>query len=118
MRAKSYICRSYRRKTGRGAFLTTLPTPPTPILNRLSLHYIGANSYLFVNGVETYKFKVKDSEINTTPLCLGNISTRISSDNMKNAALYRYVCDFVVDYDNICVNVILDIDKYLMKNTI
>ena len=38
----------------------------------LSLHYNGANSYLFVNGTETYKFKAKDSV--ATPLCLGNIS--------------------------------------------
>ena len=37
----------------------------------LSLHYIGANSYLFVNGTEIYKFKAKDSEIVPTPLCLG-----------------------------------------------
>ena len=29
----------------------------------LSLHYNGANSYLFVNGGEIYKFKAKDSEI-------------------------------------------------------
>ena len=29
----------------------------------LSLHYNEANSYLFVNGRETYKFKAKDSEI-------------------------------------------------------
>ena len=29
----------------------------------LSLHYNGANSYLFVNGTEIYKFKAKDSEI-------------------------------------------------------
>ena len=28
----------------------------------LSLHYNEANSYLFVNGTEIYKFKVKDSE--------------------------------------------------------
>ena len=28
----------------------------------LSLHYKEANSYLFVNGTEIYKFKVKDSE--------------------------------------------------------
>ena len=28
----------------------------------LSLHYNGANSYLFVNSTEIYKFKVKDSE--------------------------------------------------------
>ena len=40
----------------------------------LSLHYNGANSYLFVNGIEIYKFKAKDSEIVATPLCLGNIS--------------------------------------------
>ena len=29
----------------------------------LSLHYNGANSYLFVNGKEIVKFKAKDSEI-------------------------------------------------------
>ena len=42
----------------------------------LSLHYNGANSYLFVNGTEMYefiKFKAKDSEIVAAPLCLGNI---------------------------------------------
>ena len=40
----------------------------------LSLHYNGANSYLFVNGIEIYKFKAKDSEIVATQLSLGNIS--------------------------------------------
>ena len=40
----------------------------------LSLHYNGANSYLFVNTKEIHKFKAKDSEIAATPLCLGNIS--------------------------------------------
>ena len=40
----------------------------------LSLHYNGANSYLFVNGTEIIKFEAKDSEIVATPLCLGNIS--------------------------------------------
>ena len=34
----------------------------------LSLHYNGANSYLFVNGTEIYKFKGKDSEIVASPL--------------------------------------------------
>ena len=38
----------------------------------LSLHYNGANSYLFVNGKEMVKFKVNDSEIVAAPLCLGN----------------------------------------------
>ena len=50
---------------------------------RLSLHYNGANSYLFINGTEIYKFKAKDSEIVATPLCLGNISKDWSVDNMK-----------------------------------
>ena len=29
----------------------------------LSLHYNGANSCLFVNGTEIYKFKAKDSKL-------------------------------------------------------
>ena len=53
----------------------------------LSLHYNGANSYLFVNGTEIYKFKAKDSEIVATPLCLGNISKDWSVDNMKKTRL-------------------------------
>ena len=40
----------------------------------LSLHYNGANSYLFVNGTEIIKFKRKDSEIVASPSCLDNIS--------------------------------------------
>ena len=39
----------------------------------LSLHHNEANSYLFVNGTEIYKFKEKDSEIAAGPLFLGNI---------------------------------------------
>ena len=50
----------------------------------LSLHYNGANSYLFVNGTEIYKFKAKDSEIVASPLCLGNFSKDWSTDYMKN----------------------------------
>ena len=39
-----------------------------------SLHYNGADRYLFVNGAEIIKFKAKDSEIVASPLSLGNIS--------------------------------------------
>ena len=49
----------------------------------LSLHYNEANSYLFVNGTEIYKFKAKDSEIVASPLCLGNISKNFSVDKIK-----------------------------------
>ena len=49
----------------------------------LSLHYNGANSYLFVNGTEIIKLKAKDSEITAYPPCLGNISKDWSVDNMR-----------------------------------
>ena len=81
----------------------------------LSLHYNGANSYLFVDGKEIHKFKAKDSEIVATPLCLGNISKDWSVDNMKKTGFNGYVYDFSVDYDAIAVDDILDIHKYLMK---
>ena len=81
----------------------------------LSLHYNGANSYLFVNGTEIYKFKAKDSEIVATPLCLGNISKDWSIDNMKRTGYTGYVYDFSVDYDAVTVNDIKNIHKYLMK---
>ena len=81
----------------------------------LNLHFNGANSYLFVNGVEIHKFKAKDSEIVATPLCLGNISNDSPVDNMKKAGLNGHVYDFSVNYDAILVDDILDIHKYLKK---
>ena len=70
---------------------------------------------MFVNGIEIYKFKAKDSEIVATPLCLGNISKDWSIDNMKKTGFNGYVYDFSVDYVAITVNDIKDIHKYLMK---
>ena len=81
------------------------------------MHYNGANSYLFVNGVEIHQFKGKDSEINTIPLCLGNISKDVfcSVDNIKKTRFHEYVYDFSVDYNSIAVDAISDIQKYVMK---
>ena len=81
----------------------------------LSLHYNAADSYLFVNGTEIIKFKVKDSEINPYELCLGNISKDWSIDNMKKTSLQGCVYDFSVDYNAISVSDILDIHKDLME---
>ena len=81
----------------------------------LSLHYNEANSYLFVNGKETVKFKAKYSEIAASPLCLGNISKDWSVDNMKKTGFTGYVYDFSVDYDSTDVDDIKYIHKYLMK---
>ena len=49
----------------------------------LSLIFSRANSYLFVNGTEIIKFKVKGSEIAAYLLCLRNISNDWSLDHMK-----------------------------------
>ena len=83
----------------------------------LSLHYNGANSYLFVNGKEIIKFKAKDSNIVPRPLCLGNISKNGSTDNMKKTGLTGYIYEFSVDYNNVVtVDDIKDIHNHLMKN--
>ena len=83
----------------------------------LSLHYNGANSYLFAKGKEIHKFTAKDSEINPYELCLGNVSKDWSVDNMKKTSLKGYIYDFSVDYDAILVFDITDIHKYLMEKT-
>ena len=73
------------------------------------------NSYVFINDVEIYKFKAKDYEISTAPLCSGNVSKNVSVDNMKKTGLSRCIHDFSVDDDTIGVDNVLDIHKYLMK---
>ena len=81
----------------------------------MSLHYNGANNYVFVNGTEIIKSKAKDSEIFPTPLYLGNITKEFFEASTKKTGLNRYVYDFSVDYDAIAVANILDIHKYLIK---
>ena len=79
------------------------------------MHYNGANSYLFVNGTEIYKFKAKDSEIKAYSLCLENISKDWSHDNTEKTGFNGYVYNFSTDYSAIDVDNIKDIHKYLMK---
>ena len=81
----------------------------------LSLHYNGANSYLFVNGIEIHKFTAKDSEINPYNLCLGNISKDFSASNIKKTRFNGYVYDFGIDHNPSSTDSIEDIRKYLMK---
>ena len=80
----------------------------------LGLHYNEVNNYIFVNGVEIYKFKAKGSEINVDSLCLGNISKHFLVDSMNKTRWYGYVRDFQVDYDSIDVDDILNTHKNLM----
>ena len=77
----------------------------------LSLHYNKENGYLYVNGTKIIKFKSKDSKVLPYSLYLGNISRDWSVDNTKKTGLNGYVYDFIVDYDAIAVDDILDIYK-------
>ena len=81
-----------------------------------NFHYNGLNSYIFVNGVEVYKLKAKNFEINTALLCLDNVPKDFSVDNMRKTGLYGYAFNFSVNYDGIGVDDIWDIHKYLIKN--
>ena len=88
----------------------------------LSLHYNGTNSYLFVNGIEIYNFKAKDSEIVATLLCLGNILKDLSAANMKKKQDLMDMCMILVQIMMLLmlmnVDDINDIQKYLMKKMI
>ena len=46
----------------------------------LSVHYNGDNSYLFVNGKEFTKFKVKNSQLIKYRMCLGGPSKDYDRD--------------------------------------
>ena len=84
----------------------------------LSLHYNGANSYLFINGTEIYKFKAKDSEIVASPLCLGNISKDWLIDNMiKKQVLMdmSMILVLIIMLLILMIDDIKDIHEYLMK---
>ena len=52
----------------------------------LSLYY----SYLFIDGVKTMQFKLKDSGIKSVSLYLGKVSNKFSVDNVKS--LVKWIC--------------------------
>ena len=61
----------------------------------LSVHYNSDNSYLFINGIQQYKFKAKDTEIKVNKLYLGNISEELKT---TNAGFNGNIFTFSVDY--------------------
>ena len=81
----------------------------------LPLHYNSDDSYLFVNGVQQYKFNTKDSEIKTNKLIWGNITDQFSSINTIKSGLGGDICYFSADYQPTTVNKIQKIHSYLMK---
>ena len=82
---------------------------------RLSLHYNGDHSYLFVNGKEVTKFKAKNFELIKYPMCLGGLSKDYNKSCQKDTGLYGNVYEFSISYSATTNDEILDINKYLMK---
>ena len=82
-----------------------------------SLHCNGSNRFLYGDATIIYQFKTKDSKIKPYPWCLSNISKDITINNMKKTGLRGAIELFLFDYNAIDTNNILDIHRYLMKET-
>ena len=85
----------------------------------LKLHY-SANSYLFVNGKEIFKFKSNNKNVNfPTQFSLASASNGFSNIDSREVSLSGNVYDFSVDYNFIDKSDILNIHKLLMtKNNV
>ena len=81
----------------------------------LSLHYNGAESYLFVNGRQELKFKCKTDQLVKEKLCLGNFGDQWSTkSDSEKTGLHGNIYGFVVDYQAIVgVKPIYDLHRYL-----
>ena len=75
----------------------------------LNLQQNGVSSYLFANGKEIDKLKANNGSADFPPqFCLGSISGKFSYTEAEEVI-------FSIDYGNIMIDDILDINKYLMK---
>ena len=82
---------------------------------RLSLHYNGANSYLFINRTKIIKFTTDESKLIANTLCLGDTLKDTDANSFDKTSLYGHVYVFSVDYNGIAADDILDIHKFLME---
>ena len=82
----------------------------------LSLHYSKYDSYLFINGKQELRFKVKPNPILIEKrLCIGNLSAQWTTSESEKTGLYGNIYDFIVDYKRIkSVKYIYDMHRYLM----
>ena len=79
------------------------------------LHCNADNSYWFVNGKETCKFKAVNKNANfPTYLSLRSISNGFSATDSREVCLNGNAYDFPVDYNSTDKSDILKINKYLM----
>ena len=68
----------------------------------LSLHYDAANSYLFVNETEIFKFKAGDRIVNfPSEFCLRSVSNGFSNTKSRELSLNGNVYDLSAHYSSI-----------------
>ena len=75
------------------------------------MHYIGDDSYLFVNGKRQLKFKAKDDQIVKEILCLGNISDDWTAANAQKTGHWGEI----YDYTSTNIGDIYNVHRFLMK---
>ena len=71
---------------------------------------------MFLNTIKVYQFKTKNLEIKDYALCPGNVSKDFAINNMEKN-IKRNSKIFLIDFNPIDTNNILDIHKHLMKRT-
>ena len=82
----------------------------------LLVHYHGDNSYLFIDGVQKFKFKAMSSLNLKNQLVIGNTSTDFpNKTDYKKAALHGDIYGSLVSYEATDLKKIYDIHRYLMK---
>ena len=78
----------------------------------LRMHYNHDNSYLFINGMEIYKFKAGNKYVNIpTQFCPGSRSNKFDNVNSEKVSFKENVYGFSVDDDTIDKSDILNIHK-------
>ena len=83
--------------------------------SRLSLHYNGNYSCLFVNGRQELKFNCNTDQLVKEKLYIGNLSDKWTTSESEKTGLNGNIYDFVVDYKTIYgVRPIYDMHRYLM----
>ena len=85
----------------------------------LSFHYNSDDRYLFVNGRQELKLKVKTDQLVKEKLCIRNLSDQWKASKSEKTGLYGNIYDFLVDYQAIVgVGPIYDMHRYLMTKHI
>ena len=84
-------------------------------LHVLSVCYNGDNSYIVLNGVQQATFKAMSNLKLTNRLVVGNTSEYFTATEANKTSLRGNIYDFSVDYLNLDLSKIMEIQGYLIR---